>query len=161
VDPESTSVLLGRRPNAPIVSAKFKGGGRSLDDLGRRVLAGINHDSRDSLWNLCVSREEFRDILWNEFPQSRPVTGLTWEDGWKTVWMRVVNGCSGAVRDYNGPLWTLVSVEADSVMQYKNFKMYSRMRLVARNDEDKVETMYWLRAVVERKGSFKIFSTDD
>jgi len=46
-------------------------------------------------------------------------------------------------------------------MQYKNFKMYSRMRLVARNDEDKVETMYWLRAVVERKGSFKIFSTDD
>jgi len=75
--------------------------------------------------------------------------------------MRVVNGCSGAVRDYNGPLWTLVSVEADSVMQYKNFKMYSRMRLVARNDEDKVETMYWLRAVVERKGSFKIFSTDD
>src|SRR5262249_11727402 len=82
VDPESASVTLGRRTSAPLVSKPFKGGVSSMDDLGRAVCWGLNHAKRDSLIALCVTDEEFRDILWREFPESRPITGLKWEDAW-------------------------------------------------------------------------------
>lgn len=161
VDPDSTSVLIGRRTNAPVVSLRFKGGGRSLDDLGRRVIHALNRSERDSLFMLCVTEEEFREILWREFPQSRPVTGLTWEDGWRVLYSRLLNGCSGAVRDHSGPRYEFVRFDVDSTMQYKNFRMHSRMRLVARDPAGQEHEMNWLRAVVERKGVFKIYSTTD
>ena len=41
------------------------------------------------------------------------------------------------------------------------FTMRSRLTLIARDDEGTVHRMTWLRAVVERKGRVKIYSTDD
>src|SRR5213593_658117 len=49
VDPESMSVVIGRRTNAPPVGKRFQGGARSLDDLGRMVCRALHHDSADSL----------------------------------------------------------------------------------------------------------------
>jgi hypothetical protein len=161
VDPESTSVLIGRRLNAPRVSKPFHGGARSLDDLGRRVCRALHAADLDSMLSLCIQDDEFRDILWREFPQSRPVTGLQWEDGWRVLMVRLRAGCMSAIHDWRGHYYEYVGVEADSVMSYKNFKMYSRLTLVARDDEGQVQRWGWLRAVVERKGSFKIYSMKD
>ena len=88
-DPESTAEKLGRRPNAAVVSKPFRGGAQSLDALGRTVCRALHVGSKDSLMALCVTDDEFRDILWPEFPQSRPVVGLQWEDAWPILYARV------------------------------------------------------------------------
>jgi len=49
----------------------------------------------------------------------------------------------------------------DSTMQYKNFRLYSRMILYAKTETGELRSMRWLRSVAERKGSFKVYSTDD
>ena len=161
VDPESTSVLLGRRPNAPLVAKPFRGGARGLDELGREVCRHLQRRSADSLLALCVTEDEFRDILWLEFPQSRPVTGLTWEDGWLALGVRLLSGTRDATGDHGGRPYEFVRWERREAVRYKNFALHNGLILVARNHEGQIERMHWLRSVAERKGRFKIYSTRD
>ena len=161
VDPESMSVLIGRRTNAPLVSKPFRGGARSLDDLGRTICRLLHRSDRDSLMALCIRDDEFRDILWREFPHSRPITGLTWEDAWISLTQRLTSGCAGAIGDYGGRSYQFLRFEVDSVARYKNFKLHMGLRLVARDDQGQTTQMHWVRSVAERKGRFKIYSTDD
>ena len=160
-DPESTSVRIGRRLNAPRVTQPLRGGAKGLDELGRAVCRSLHHSDLDSRMALCVTDDEFRDILWREFPQSRPVTGLTWEDGWRVLSVRLRSGCISAIHDWGGHHYDFMRFEVDSVMRYRNFKMHSRMTLVARDDEGRLQRMTWLRAAVERGGRFKLYSLKD
>jgi len=161
VDAESMAVLFGRRLNAPVVAKPFKGGTPSLEDLGRAVCRALHKNDRDSLLALCVSLDEFTDIMWREFPQSRPATGLHWEDAWTMHYARIHAGSSHAVRDYGGHIYQFIGFERDSVMHYKNFSLHNHLILVAKDDAGGVQRWHWLRSVAERKGRFKIWSTAD
>jgi len=161
-DPESTSVVIGRRTNAPRVRKPFQGGASSLDDLGRKVCRFMHHSARDSMMGLCIRADEFRDILWREFPQSRPATGLTWEDGWNIVGMRLMTGCGGAIQENEGRYLEFLRFERpDSTMRFKNFLVHRGLVLVVRNDQGQEERMTWLRSVAERQGRFKILAVKD
>jgi hypothetical protein len=160
VDPESASVKLGRRPNAPLVKMPFEGGGTSLDDLGRRICRVLERPHLDSMMKLTVTEKEFREILWPEFPQSRPATGLTWEDGWRVLYARLLNGSNSALYDHAGDI-EFVAIESDTTVAYKNFKLHNGVVLVARNAAGELERLGWVRSVAERKGRFKIYSVRD
>lgn len=161
VDPESMSVVTGRRANAPIVRRPFQRGERSLDDLGRTICRTIHRVDRDSLLGLCIDEKEFRDILWREFPQSRPATGLTWEDGWRILYARLHAGCVHALRDHGGHVYQFVSFRPDTTTTFRNFKLHDRLTLIARDDEGQIQRWRWVRSVAERGGRFKIYSTED
>ncbi|HET9253022.1 MAG TPA: hypothetical protein VFP58_12990 [Candidatus Eisenbacteria bacterium] len=166
VDPESMSVRIGRRTHAPRVKKPLGGGAHSLDEVGRRVCRFLGERAADSLFALCVTEDEFREILWREFPQSRPATGLTWEDGWRVLNVRLMSGTRDATSDHGGRSYEFVRFERnqpaqDTVTVYKNFKLHHRLVLVARREDGALERMHWLRSVVERKGRFKIYSTTD
>ena len=161
VDPESVSVVLGRRTNAPLVSRPLRGGARSLEALGQAVCGALHASDADSLMRLCVTDEEFRDILWREFPQSRPVTGLQWEDGWRVLDVRLRSGTRAVSQELGGHVYEFLRFEADSIADYRNFRLHSRLTMVVRDDAGQVQRWNWLRAVVERKGRFKIYSTRD
>lgn len=161
VDPESTSVRIGRRLNAPLVSKPFAGGARSLDELGRTTVRLLNRGQSDSLLALCVTEDEFRDILWREFPQSRPATHLEWLDGWKALYVRHRGGITGAIRDKADQYYEYVRTETrDTTALYRNFKLHHGVVMVVRVNGSAQE-LRWLRSVAERKGRFKIYSTTD
>ena len=161
VDPESSSVAIGRRLNAPLVHKPFHGGAPGLQGLGQAILRDLHGAHQDSLLALCVTDDEFRDILWREFPQSRPAVGLQWDDAWRILYARLHAGSAHAVRDFGGHHYDFVRLECDSIMRYRNFRMYSRLTLVAKSDEGELVRMKWLRGVVERQGRCKIYSTED
>jgi len=161
VDPESTSVRLGRRLNAPLVGKPFRGGARSFEDLGRRVCRALHREQPDSLWALCITEDEFRDILWREFPESRPVTGIEWQESWMFLYARLRKGCRSAVLDFGGQPLTFVRFEPLKPRRFRNFTLYEGLAFVARDSEGKEQRYTWLRAIAERKGVFKIYSTQD
>jgi hypothetical protein len=162
VDPESASVRIGRRTNAPVVSMPFKGGLKSLDDVGRTVCRLLAHNDRDSLYAICVVDSEFREIMWREFPQSRPATGLQWDDAWRVLTMRLQSGCSDAVGEFGGHYYQFLRFErSDTTAKYKNFKLHNGLVLVVKNEQGETVKHGWLRSVVERKGRFKIYSVRD
>jgi len=161
-DPESASVRIGRRLNAPLVRKPFQGGARSLDDLGRAVCRAIHRGDRDSLLALCISDDEFREILWREFPQSRPAVGLEWEDAWRILYARLHAGCMHALRDQGGHWYEFLKFEAgDTTAVYRNFRLHNKLALVVRDDAGQIQRWRWLRSVAEHGGRFKIYSTED
>jgi len=161
-DPESMSVAIGRRKNAPLVHTPFRGGAASLDALGRSIVWTLHHGNIDSLRALCVSEDEFREILWREFPQSRPATGLQWEDAWTFLYARQRAGTNHAMREYGGHPYQFLRFEpGESTGVYKNFKLHSGLVMVTRDDTGNVQKWRWLRGVAERRGRFKIYSTED
>jgi hypothetical protein len=161
-DPESTAVVLGRRTGAPAVSARFTGGCRSLEELGRAVLWALHHADADSLRRLCVDRREFSEILWPEFPESRPATGLTADDAWGVLDNRFSGGVRGAVDVYGGRPLVFRRIEVyHGIKTYRNFRVLNGLRIVATNEDGKEEQLFFVRAAAERKGRFKIESTTD
>ena len=155
------SVVIGHRLNAPLVSKRFQGGARTMNDLGRAVCRALQHSNADSLLGLCVRDDEFRDVLWREFPQSRPAVGLTWIDAWTILYARLHAGCMHALRDRGGHAYEFLRFDEDSTGVYKNFKLHGGLTLVVRDDAGRIQRWRWLRAVAERKGAFKIYSTED
>jgi hypothetical protein len=162
LDPESSSVRIGRRLNAPYVSKGFHGGARSLEELGRKVCRALDYNLSDSLLVLCVHEDEFRDVMWREFPQSRPATGVRWQDGWMFLWARLHGGSVSAMKEYGGHQYEFVRFERyDSTAHYRNFKLHNGLLLIAKDEEGQLQRFTWLRSAVERKGSFKIYSMKD
>jgi hypothetical protein len=161
-DPESSSVRIGRRVNAKWVSKPFTGGARSLEELGRKVCHALDYEMADSLFSLTVQQDEFRYILWPEFPMSRPATGITWQDGWLFLYGRLHQGSAIAIREHGGHAYQFVRFDrSDSTTHYKNFKLHNGLILVARDESGNTQQFTWLRSVAERKGRFKIYSLSD
>ena len=158
---DSISAVVGRRIDAPVVQKPFQGGSRSLNDLGRTVCRLLHHNATDSLYRLCISEEELRDILWPEMLQSKG-TGLTADDAWEFVSMRLRSGTTDAIGEFGGRYYEFLRWERyGAIKPYKNFKLHNGMVLVARRDDGDTLKMHWLRAVAERKGRFKIQSVRD
>ena len=49
----------------------------------------------------------------------------------------------------------------DSTLQYKNFKMYSRLKIVVRDANANTVKWDWVKAIVARKSQYKILSLRD
>lgn len=160
-DPESASVRLGRRA-APAVDLPLAGGTRSLAALGRAVLAAVSAGDPQAMLALCVTKQEFEVVLWPEFPESRPATGLLPMDGWRVLANRLTSGSHGAVSDHGGEAWRFVRIEATAgVREYRNFRLHRGLVLVTRDVSGREQRFEFLRTAVERKGVFKIYSLRD
>jgi len=160
-DPESASVRLGRRA-APAVDLPLTGGTRSLPALGRAVLAAVAAGDPQAMLDLCVTKPEFETILWPEFPESRPATGLLAMDGWRVLANRLTSGSHGAVSDHGGTAWTFLRFETTAgVRAYRNFRLHRGLVLVARDADGVEQRLHFVRTAVERKGVFKIYSLRD
>lgn len=160
-DPESASVRIGRR-EAPLVAMTFSGGRRSLAALGRAIVSNVSNNAPDSLLALCITKQEFETILWPEFPQSRPATGLLPMDGWRVLNNRLVSGTRGAAADWGGQPWTFVRIEATAgVQKFRNFDLHRGIVLVVKDAAGTEQRLDFLRTVAERKGVFKIYSVRD
>ncbi len=160
-DPDSLAEVLGRRPDAPKVKMEFHGGAKSLDALGREVCRAFHTGVPDSLLALCVRSDEFRVILWPEFPQSRPATGLRWDDAWQILWGRLNGGSVASVRENRDHVWTFLRITEQEVKRYNNFKLHNGIRLYARSDVGDTLVFDRIRSIAERKGRFKIYSMRD
>lgn len=160
-DPDSAAERIGRRTDAPLVRKRLTGGARSLAALATAVLGAFHASSVDSMLALGVRADEFRDILWREFPQSRPATGLRWDDAWPALHGRLNGGSVAAVREYGDHVYTLLRVETGVVVPYRNFKLHNGITIVARDDEGRVVRIGAIRSVVERAGRFKLYSMRD
>jgi hypothetical protein len=161
-DPESLSVVIGRRLNAPVVSSSFTGGHRSLDALGRAICTGIHHADRNGLGLLCITEEEFTHILWREFPQSRPATGATAEEAWYLLWQRNHGGISRALGGFAGQDLQFVRWDrGDTVATYRNFRLHNGLTLVVMDEQGRERRLDIVRSVAERRGAYKLYSLRD
>ena len=161
-DADSLAEKIGRRTNAPLVSMPFTGGKKGLDEVAIAVLGALHAGSADSLMKLSVSENEFRYILWPEFPQSRPATGIVWSEAWVVLYGRLNGGSVASARDFSGHVYQFIKLERTAkTVEYKNFRLHNGITMVAKDDEGAIRRFTFIRSIAERKGRFKIYTMKD
>ena len=154
-DPESTSVITGRR-DAPLVSLELDGGASSKEDLAHMLLAAISAKDEHAMHELRVTHNEFQTICWPEFPESRPVTHITANDAWLFSITKSMAGARSAVGSYGGRTLELVRVVSLPPFAYKNFNLYREVTIVARDYGSRQEVrLKFMPSIVERHGRYK------
>lgn len=160
-DPESLSVVTGRR-DAPPVDLELTGGATSDMDLARMLLAGLNARDAGALHALRVTRREFEVILWPEFPESRPVTHITADDAWEMSNAQSLSGANRAIDGYGARQLELLGVESDPPFPYRNFMFYRGVRIVVRDQNTgEIERLKFAPSFVERHGRYKALTFKD
>jgi hypothetical protein len=160
-DPESMSVVTGVR-QSKLVDLPFTGGRASLAGVARAVVQGLAAGRADSLGKLCITRREFEEILWLDFPSSRPVTGLTADDAWGPLAVRLTSGIAGALSEFGNAELEYVGVEETlGVKEFRNFRLHRGIVITVRDEAGETRALRFVRTIAERKGRFKIYSTDD
>ncbi len=159
-DPESLAFARGRR-EARAVALPFEGGHPGLEPLARAAVSAIEGGEAGALRRLCVTEREFREILWPEFPQSRPATGATAADGWYFLVRRNEGGIRKTVLEHGGHPLVFIAVKAGAVTRYRNFRLHREVRIVVSDAVGVTDTLTVVRTVAERRGVFKIYSLRD
>ncbi len=145
-----------------MAEGEFSGAAPSLEGLVRSALEAVERGDEKALHGLRVTRIEFERYLWREFPQSRPVTGITAGDAWEVISNGSLSGASRFVGGFGGRRLVLQRVEHSGAMAFRNFTLWRDMTLYVKDRESgEPYTLRFLPAVAERHGRFKAFSFKD
>jgi len=161
-NPESLAVRRGRR-DVPRIATPFTGGARSMEALGRAIVAAIDSGDSGGLRALCVTRDEFARILWPEMPQSAPASGATADDAWYFLEHRLHGGSHAAVQDQDGHRIGYAGIEArQPAMEFRNYRLIRGVRIaVFDSTAGAPDTLTVVRTLAERRGVWKIYSMRD
>lgn len=159
-DPESLSVVTGRR-KARAVDLPLVGGAKSLEDLARMLLGGLEARDERALHARRLTRVEFEVICWPEFPESRPITRITAADAWGLSDPTSAKGASRAISTHGGRPLALVRVRAASRERFRNFTLHRGFVIEAREESGEIVALPFAPSVVERKGRYKVLMYKD
>ena len=160
-DPEAEATITGRRKAGP-TDAQFDGGASSATELAEVIVGCINLNDYMGLRDMQITFEEFRDILWPEFPQSRPATNVKAEDAWEVLLHSSVTGARRALSEWSNQD---LAFEALSFEQgwtrYANFNLYLGVRIHARTPTGSLVEIKYADGFVERGGVWKVYMYRD
>jgi hypothetical protein len=160
-DPEWRAMITGRREVAK-QKHYLRGGSRSLDRLGQDVLAALQQNDSDLLFDLRIDQDEFGEVLWPEFPQSRPYLKIPVWEAWGFNHAKGVAGIRAALQLYGGRKWQLQDIHYQADRDFTNFDMLEDVRIEAR-DFDTGETIdiAIIPAVIVCNGVYKALNYAD
>ena len=160
-DPESLSVVTGRR-DAPPIDMEVTGGARSQEALARLLLEALQVGDEHALHALRLTRAEFSTILWPELPESRPITRITVDDAWEMSNGQSLSGVSRAVGTYGSHQLELDHLESSEPVPYRNFSLLRHVVLVCQDRSTGQEVrLKFASSFLERHGRYKVVTFRD
>lgn len=160
-DPEADAVARGRRFVAEH-DLQFTGGETSAETLALAILEALRTGNREALQELRITLDEFRTILWPEFPQSRPITRIQPEDSWTFLDRTCAAGMNQALSEYAGRDLRLdrIGYGAGQAL-YTNFSLYHEVVLHVLDPEGSPHELTFAHSFVERHGRWKVYMYED
>ena len=160
-DPESLSVVTGRR-DAPPIDMEVTGGARSPEALARLLLEALQVGDEHALHALGLTRGEFGTILWPELPESRPITHITLDDAWEMSNGQSLAGVSRAVGAYGSHQLELTTLESSEPVAYRNFRLLRQVVLVCEDRSTGTQVrLKFAPSFLERHGRYKVVTYRD
>jgi hypothetical protein len=161
-DPEWESVVRGKREGAPPTDAVLEGGYPSADALAAAILDAVNAEDAERLDKMRVTFREFSEIMWPEFPDSRPVVNLPVTEAWGFVVRASLTGARRGVHDWSGKGLRFEGISyADGLMPYTNFSLYKGVRIHATTRGGEPVVVDFVGSFVERLGRWKVYTYKD
>lgn len=132
----------------------------SLDDLIKAVLAGLEARDREALEAVLVTRDEHRELLWDELPER---TYMSFEVARELNERNTRKALTRALDRYGGQAYQLIEIEfTDPPEVYKTFTWHFGPRLRVRRVSDGREgDLPILDVVLERNGRWKLMNFEE
>jgi len=160
-DPERHTVETGRR-EVTRRDVSFETGAASIDELAILILEGLRTGDRDLLKSLRVNYGEFSEILWPEFPQSRPATNLQPGNAWFFLDRESAAGMARAIRRWEGRHFSLERIEYEKgFAPYTNFNLLHGIRLHVREQNGELRVLPFAESFAECGGRWKVYTYRD
>ena len=156
-DPEAESVHRGRRL-VKSIKTELSGAYDTPEELAQVVLDAIFFDDAGLLHEQRVTREEFDEIFWPEFPQSRPATNIKPHDAWMFHNAECLDGVKEMLFRWGGMELSLRNIRyEEGLAQYANFNLYHGVVLEAVTDRGEVVEIPYVPMLAERNGRWKVY----
>lgn len=160
-DPEFESVITGKREVAKH-DIEFEGGELSPLELAAAIVERVCAGDEDGLRELLVTGREFEQILWQEFPQSRPATNWKAGEVWGFHLHQAHEGAREGLERYSGKNLNLYHVTCDKgYSPYTNFTLYDGIYIHTKDNDGARVVMEFATTFVERKGRWKVYIYED
>lgn len=157
-DTERDSVARGRRLVRPREDIEISGTYASADELAQAILDAFASNDPAPLHELHVTRTEFEQLFWPEFPQSRPATNIQATDAWGFHYAGCCDGVTAGLTLYGGRPLHLQHVRyADGFAPYTNFSLYHGVVIEAVDDRGESVQVNVATVFAERKGRWKVY----
>lgn len=158
-DPEADSVQRGRRLVDPREDLELERGFESADALAQAVLDRILWNEFDPLLDLRISKTEFRDVFWPEFPTSRPVTNIHADEAWSFHDADSRDGVTELLSGFGGRELHLTGLRFEiGFAPYTNFNLYRGAVIEAVDDRGEPVVLRAATTFAERNGRWRIFT---
>ena len=141
---------------------KLGGGEASFKGLIEKVVDAAVRDDRARLQALAVDAHDFEDVLWPEFPESRPVTNIEAEDGWGFLHRSNLSGATrGAALVGGRPLTFSHVTYREGITPYTNFTLHRGLVIHCTDRNGDPVELEFVRTVAECNGSWKVYRYAD
>ena len=158
-DPEHDAVLRGRREVDELVGPELEDGFTHPNELAEAILSWIYYDDAAGMHGLRITREEFDEIFWPEFPQSRPVTNIRSGDAWAFHEANCRDGVNEALGSWGGKSLYLQEVRYTvGRAAYRNFNLYRGVEIVAVTEDGRDVVIDVAPTFAERNGRWKVYT---
>ena len=158
MDEEHESVARGRRLVSGREDYELSGTYASADELAQAILDAFLHSDPARLHELHVTRSEFEQLFWPEFPQSRPATNIQPIDAWGFHFAACSDGVMSGLTRHGGRQLFLQHVGYESgIAPYTNFTLYHGVVIEAVDDRGESVEVNVATVFAERKGRWKVY----
>ncbi|MBK8229219.1 MAG: hypothetical protein IT349_01745 [Candidatus Eisenbacteria bacterium] len=159
-DPEAEAVANGRR-SVPPSEVDLIGGASSDRELAEAILEALNAADTSALHALWVTPREYQELMWPEFPESRPVTGWTGAQAWE-LFARKNEAAIRRSEEFQGRGLSLREIRYSlGSMAYTNFTVHQGVEFLTVDPSGQLVVVPLVRTFVERNGQFKVYAWKD
>ncbi len=160
-DPEADAVVRGYRIVGPN-DLPLTEGRPSAESLARAILSYLNTGDMKGLNDLRITYDEFRDILWPEFPQSRPVTNIRANHAYDNLWRTCASGINRGLTEWDHAGLEFESLSIDGgYTPYPNFRLFREVRIIARTPAEQLVRVSFAHTWAEKDGVWKVYLYED
>ncbi len=161
-DPERDAVESGRREVPRNTNLRLEGGQPSFKALLTAVVDAAVRDDRARLQALAVDAHDFEDVLWREFPESRPVTHIEATHAWGFLHRSNLSGATRGADAIDGRQLTFSHVTySEGITPYTNFTLHRGLVLHCVDASEQPVELTFVRTVAECNGTWKVYRYAD
>jgi len=160
-DPEADAVRTGRRKAAK-VDIPFVGGKSSPELLAEAILDALEARDFQGLMALGITGQEFADIMYQEFPESRPICNSDAATAYFFLDRTNHSGCTLGLTNWGGQDLQLVGIRYTiGRAPYTNFTLYRGVNIYVLGPNGEAGVIKFARTFAERNGTWKVYSYKD
>jgi hypothetical protein len=161
IDPEMDAVIRGMRL-VDETDIPFTGGEASAEALAWVVLDEVDAGNVKGLHELRITYDEFSQILWPEFPESRPSTKIEAGHAWLFLKRDSAKGVPDAIDKWQGQGLMFEGLSFDvGYTRYTNFTLYRGVRIHAKTLRGEKFALDFAETFAQRDGVWKVYNYKD